>query len=1243
MMKRVGFWLFACLFICSSVFAQSDAGKIKGKVTDDTGSPVEFATVVIIQNGVIKGGANTDENGEFSIAPVSPGTYTVKASFAGNTIEASGVIVNSQKTVSVPLAIETGVELKEVQIVETVPIDNTTTGGSLTGNDIKQMGLRNVNTLAAIVPGVYQSDDGAGLNLRGGRSSSTVYFVDGVKVRGALGLPQKSISNLTVITGGTPAEYGDVIGGIVSVTTSSPSYQLSGGAELLTSQFLDPYGFNLLAVNLSGPIITKYIDSIDYNKPILGFFIAAEGELQKDDDPAAGGVFVLKDEFYDDFRANPLELDQSGNFFLQRANFVTPDMVETSKFKYDTESRNIRLNARLDFQPTDNIIVKMGAGFVDVNNLSWSITNSMFARDANQLFAGRQYRGWARFQQSFDGGEGSAVRNLYYQLQADYSRWDREFMHSEHQQNIFDYGYIGSFNFDRQEIYQYIDPIANPELHNSSISSAGYFQTAGFSPTNLSFDPSTSRNPLMANYNSFIFNFVENNGIINPFTGSRDFSISNMDFLAFYGGLRNGDGPRSIYSLFSGPGADQGGYTKTRYEQYRLTGQASGEFKGHSIKVGFEFEQRQERFYGVASRFMWNYVRQLTNRHLSGINPDPNSFELVMVDGVFQDTVHAPSLYEPSDQADFDRALREKLGLAVDGTDFIVTDNLDPSTFSLDMFSADELLNDGNQLVNYYGFDFTGNKTDRVADENFFTDSQNRPMNAFAPTYISGFIQDKFELEDIIFNVGVRVDRFDANQKVLKDPFVLFPTLTAAEAHSQLGIEKPANIGDDWVPYMDNANNPTAFQGYRDPSTNIWYDLNGSPTSSASIRSGGEVQPYLADDEVSIQSFEDYTPQTNVMPRLSFSFPISGEAVFFAHYDVLTQRPGQVSTGGGSALAGQIADWFFLQNSATVSVTNPNLRPEKTIDYEVGFKQKLNDFMALSISAFYREMRDMLQSTNFIDAYPTTYSSFDNIDFGTVKGFTFALNMIRMKNIRMQASYTLQFATGTGSSFTSSRNALNSVEGFTAIRALLPLDFDQRHRISGNIDYRFFGDDNKGPGIELGGKTIYPLANAGANCTFYLGSGTPYSVNALANPADVQGGINQQIQLAGTPNGSRLPWQLRFDVKFDKDLVLGGKEKMDGDGNAIKDGKGNTVRSRRYALNVYLLMLNALNTRNVLNVYKTSGLPQDDGYLSTGVGQQAVAAAIDSDAFTYLYTLKMQNPGNFSMPRRIRLGVQISF
>ena len=45
------------------------------------------------------------------------------------------------------------------------------------------------------------------------------------------------------------------------------------------------------------------------------------------------------------------------------------------------------------------------------------------------------------------------------------------------------------------------------------------------------------------------------------------------------------------------------------------------------------------------------------------------------------------------------------------------------------------------------------------------------------------------------FNVGIRVDRFDANQKVLKDPFLFQEAYTAGEKSEG----KPENIKSNYV------------------------------------------------------------------------------------------------------------------------------------------------------------------------------------------------------------------------------------------------------------------------------------------------------------------------------------------------------------------------------------------------------------------------------------------------------------
>ena len=53
----------------------------------------------------------------------------------------------------------------------------------------------------------------------------------------------------------------------------------------------------------------------------------------------------------------------------------------------------------------------------------------------------------------------------------------------------------------------------------------------------------------------------------------------------------------------------------------------------------------------------------------------------------------------------------------------------------------------------------------------------------YQPIYMAGYIQDKFAFKDLIFNIGLRVDRFDANQLVLKDPYLFYPAKTAGEVN----------------------------------------------------------------------------------------------------------------------------------------------------------------------------------------------------------------------------------------------------------------------------------------------------------------------------------------------------------------------------------------------------------------------------------------------------------------------------
>ena len=186
---------------------------------------------------------------------------------------------------------------------------------------------------------------------------------------------------------------------------------------------------------------------------------------------------------------------------------------------------------------------------------------------------------------------------------------------------------------------------------------------------------------------------------------------------------------------------------------------------------------------------------------------------------------------------------------------------------------------------------------------------------------------------------------------------------------------------------------------------------------------------------------------------------------------------------------------LYVNQLATNEFVNPDLKSEKTIDYEFGFQQKLNNKSSIKLSAFYREQRDMVQLIYLTGAYPINMKTYGNIDFGTVKGFGLTYDLRRTNNIQLKASYTLQFANATGSNSTTARSLIAA--GQPNLRATLPTDFDQRHNFSILVDYRFSSGKNY-DGPKWFGMDI--LADAGCNFTINTGAGTPYT------PQDVETG-----------------------------------------------------------------------------------------------------------------------------------------
>jgi outer membrane receptor protein involved in Fe transport len=1254
--------LLACLFAFSyGMYAQVGQGAIQGKIVDkETGEPLPFANVAVEIDGNPAGGSTTDFDGKYAIKPLSPGEYTVKASYVGyQNVQMNSVKVTSNQTTFLNLNMSSGegINLETLVVTEfkepLIEKDNNTTGGKLSREQFNRLPTRDVGSAVSIIPGTT-TDGSGGTSIRGGRTGGNQTFIDGIKVRGGTNLPRAAIEEVEVVTGGIPAEVGDITGGATFVTTRGASTAKFGAVELVTSGFgykdgntqktwgLDNSGYNLAGFTYGGPIWRKRDQETGAKKDaIVSFIFTSEFIHEVDPSPSIIGTYKLKDDKLAELKARPYmtpeEIGGSSGLsgsVLRSTYTVTENDMEIVETRQNNARRQINLQSNFTVNTSKNTTLRFGGTYYNQLADNYLGGSALYNSVNNPVFKATDWRVYGRFTQRFanpvddEGNETkSTLRNAYVSIQADFQQTLRGSEHPDHGNDFFKYGYVGRF----QSTYENSYTLGIwPGLGQA------YIQD-GFNQTNWDYTYS-DLNPDLAGYtNQYYKLYKDKNG--NPDVDGHYDNINNVQTFT----VINGGNAPSVYGLWTGHGqygTSQLGYDNLNQSQFRLTASGAADLKSHELKMGFEFEQRIDRGYSVDNpQALWNIGRQQMNFHLQQL--DSSSARITYRNGV--PYVDFDRWYRPDpeggklglEQFVFDYRVRQALGMNPAGNEYIDFDSYDPTTFKIDYFSADDLINNNSSLgLSYYGYDYKGNKQSGSPTlDDFFNEKDEfgrytRPIDAFRPIYSAGFIQDKFTFDDLIFRVGVRVDYFDANQPVLKDPYSLFPTITAGEINAA-GFSTPSNIGSDYIVYVNEnksglaslQNEEATIIGYRNPEDNTWYDENGAAVGRANDLTNGSGNPFpllqrpnntSTNQDLDASSFEDYKPQITASPRISFSFPISDEASFFANYDVLISRP-------TSGLQFRPTDYLFLGSSSLIN--NPNLNPEKTITYELGFKQALTKNTAITLSAFYREMRDQIQVFKFDGAYPVTYTSYSNIDFGTVSGFTLSYDLRRVKNIALIANYTLQFAQGTGSSSGSQFTLVNA--GRPNLRNISPLDYDQRHSFNINFDYHYgYGKNYNGPKVK--DKDIF--SNAGFNITGRANSGRPFTKWSNV----VQLGSGSRGSLEGDFNGSRLPWNFGVDARVDKrfKVELGSKAKD----------------NRKFAwVEVYMQFLNLLNTQNVVGVYSATGNPDDDGYLTSSFAQPVIESAANSQSYVDHYQAAMFNPGFFSGQRRVRLGLIFEF
>ena len=1231
-------------------------GTMKGTVIDaKTKEPMPMVNVIAKQDGkqVLVGVTNFD--GEYTIKPLPVGKYDVEVRFVGyNTYVREGVNVTASGFTVVNVEMTTASQMMdEVVIVEqkvpVIEIGTPESGSRLSSDDIAKMPGTSVESIVAAVGGVGYSDGGTG-TARG--ESGMVTMQGNVRKRTGVNVPKEAIAEIQVILGGTPASIGEAIGGTQVITLKPPTSQFKGLVKW--EGYLDYRLYNTLVVWLTGPVVKKNFtlaDGSSVERTLVGFRFTGTAAYENSPFYRVRGhrYQIVNDDKVREIEQHPLAYDPiSGTInytaetALRASDFHEITRLTKKDFGGDAtrvpnlQYYSVGMEGALDFRFSDYATLTITGEFSAAHSPSASISPLNMIYSGSNVSESRNMVLTVDFTQRFRDAEASnedeakassPIKNVMYNITGMINRYTAKSYNENFGgslDDVFKYGYIGKFETEKvptyeSQLYDYGGVSQWAMVQNNWVDNVTYVRGSG-----------TTYNPILANYNEQLFD---------PEGDFRDIQgyLTTIDYIRGNKGLFNGDGPASIYGLLSNVGVQGTSFAMAQNDYLYLQAKASADILGHEIEIGFQYDQMWQSSYSIGAFGLWTLMRQNANRHILQMDLE-NPIEERRGSQLY---VSYNRKFVAESQTSFDAAFRDYLGLGQ--TEWMDIDRYMPEDFvkagGLEMFSANELFNSGNSYVSYIGYDHTGKKYNGAnwTLEEFFnpTDSKYQYLPSFSPIYMAGYIQDKFFFQDLIFNVGVRVDYFDGNQYVMKDPYLLYSSYTvgdlrAGKATYGFNGDIYSGAGDDWTPYVNqvpDVDNQTApnIVGYRDPN-GVWYDANGVEVSSPSAVNGvsGKPTPYRNDagqqavneGKVHVDGvFEPYKPQIVAMPRIAFSFPIGDKSQFKASYDIIARRP---SSGWEASYLS------YLYMTQISSISNPNLKPERITNYELGFQQALNQSSAISASAYYKETRDLIQLIQYNGADPNpNYYSYDNKDFRTTKGVTLAYDLRQTKNIRINANYTLQYAEGTGLSSGTMTELIK--EGYTTLKMLNPISDDRRHEFKANVDFRYFGGAKyNGPTItrvvtdstgQKRKKEVKLLENFGVNFMAVAQSGRPYT-KAFSNT---------QNTIVGGYRGARLPWGFYFDVVADKVWPL-------------KVGKRETY------LTAAITIRNLFDIRNIVGVWSVTGNPEDNGYLTDPETQYVINAYLDPTAFREIYTISLNNNyWNYSSPRTIKLTLSYNF
>jgi hypothetical protein len=371
-------------------------------------------------------------------------------------------------------------------------------------------------------------------------------------------------------------------------------------------------------------------------------------------------------------------------------------------------------------------------------------------------------------------------------------------------------------------------------------------------------------------------------------------------------------------------------------------------------------------------------------------------------------------------------------------------------------------------------------------------------------------------------------------------------------------------------------------------------------------------------------------PYDYLLPRINFAFPVTDRTVFYAQYGKYAQplRLDQIfnSVYGLQAV---LPEYRSVYGAQVLFLA----KPQRTNQYELGIRQTLTNEFAFTITAFYRDMLDQLRRDRIyadglvpggMPAGGRFIGGLLNNDVGTSKGVELTLELRRTKRLAARMNYTLSDTRGTGSSYASNNVVMSDVLNARYPSLIYPLDQNQPHVGTVMADYRFAKGDG-GKILEGVGLNVLMQFTSGHSYTQVM---EPYNLGQ-ANPWNVGTRMTYDTRFRNPVepvNSSLSPWNFTIDLNLEKTLFF-----------------------NRFNFRLYANVLNLLNTKNIINVYQTTGTDNDDGWLKCPLAAQYVIIP----GYEPMYrAINLQNGWGWtyatggqlwSAPRQIRLGLMIEF